>query len=98
MKLADIGLVTELVCRRGELLGWKAAVKRGDFGLKVGGDVVMGDGLVAVRSGISEMIDSDLARNTRQLVELGVEMDDAEPSAGVPACRVSGTHPVAAAR
>ena len=98
MRLADLGMVTDLVCQRNTLLGWLAAVRRGDFSLHFGGDVLSGEMSPALQSVVERQLRDDLARNARLLADLGMEMDDAEPAAGLPTCRVSGTHPLAATR
>ena len=98
MKICELATATDLICRRGKLIGWQRAVERGDYGLTIGGEMVGSAADVGLREMLTEMLGRDLARNEAQLAELGVEVDIAEESAGLPPLRLEASRTVAASR
>ncbi|MDG6079765.1 hypothetical protein E3U23_11250 [Erythrobacter litoralis] len=96
MRLVDLVTVNDLVMRRGQLLVSIDGVKRGQLTITVGGSAMASEHVGEHRAAVALQLEDELTRNRRQLIELGVEFDDAEASACVPTVRVAPSHPLAA--
>ena len=88
MKISELAIANDLVCRRAELAASFAALERGDIMVSVGGGTIDGPGMSEVRALLKSQLEHDLALNEQRLAELNIEIDDADASAGLPPFRL----------
>lgn len=98
MRLADLPVVTELAIRRAWLIKRLEDLKRGNVVVSLGGQTIGGPGQASVRRTIGTALRVDIENNEQQLKQLGVELDNAEATAGLPTVRVEASHGLGSAR
>lgn len=98
MTVDQLAMANDLLCRRAWLQDNLRAIKRGEVVISIGGKPIEGGILAIVRGMLEGSIDTDLGKVEEQLAELGVEIDDAAASPGLPPIRVESSSALAAAR
>ena len=98
MRLADLPIVTELVIRRAWLIERLEDLKRGNVVVSLGGQTIGGPGQASVSRTMGAALRVDIENNAQQLKLLGVELDDAEATAGLPTVRMEASHRLGPAR